>query len=80
MNGFRRKNAYTKQCNNVTILITRERDFYGTIVWDVYYKKPRFPYTFAFGLPAASYSLDDACRVADENVDKIICTCLFEGD
>lgn len=50
--------------NDTTILVCFSEDS----EWEIYYRKPQFPYIFAFGLPK-HMTTTDAVEVARENVD-----------
>lgn len=71
-----RKTAYRMKSGETEILIMRE--FGG--VWDVYYRRSIYPYTYAYGLPVKDFTLRGAMSLAEALIGKPECECLFEED
>ena len=61
--------------NGTTVLLHWCRESNG-YEWEVYYKRPEYPYVYAFGIPACSPA--SAFDVALRNVDEY--NYLFEED
>ena len=51
----------TKKCDETTIMITLDAD-----EWEVYYKKPHYPFIYAFGLPS-DHLPNDVFTIAEAN-------------
>ena len=62
---FNTENIYTKKVNETTIMIHCENGE----EWEVYYKKPQYPFLFAFGIVEES-TLDEAFEIAEANIDE----------
>ena len=61
---FAVENIYTQVVGDTTIMIYCEGD-----EWDVYYKKPMYPFLFAFGI-TEEMTLDDMFELAKANIDQ----------
>lgn len=57
---------YTKECNGTTIMAcyVEEGD---SAVWEIYYKRPKCPFMFAFGL-APVHKIDDVFSIAGAGI------------
>lgn len=53
----------TKKCGETTIGIFLDADD-----WEVYYKKPQYPFIYAFGLQS-DHLPDDVFEIAEANID-----------
>lgn len=73
-----KQNVFELRRAGYSIMVIRD-ETQGHPCWDVYYKKPNYAYTYAFGLPVRSdHGLKDVFNVAlkcRQNYDY-----LFEGD
>ena len=71
-----KKMVYMTQCEDVEIMITRD-PFYNDL--EIYYRKDRYPLTFAFGL-GDYMNLDEVVKLAVANVYTDNCKVLFEEE
>ena len=66
---YSRKVVYEKRdpaFSDITIMIAKD-SVGGYPVWDVYYRKDGYAYSFAFGLPTEFSTLSDAFAIATGN-------------
>lgn len=68
--------VYMVRCESVEIMITRD-PFSGD--WEIYYRKDKYPLTFAFGL-CNNMKLEDVVKIAVANVYTDNCKLLFEEE
>ena len=57
----------TKVCGDTIIMICIV-DEEGEEQWEIYYKRPHYPFMFAFGLPYV-YKTQEVLKIAEENID-----------
>ena len=67
---YKQETIYTMECSRVEGL-TAMIHFVPGEGWDVYYKKPGYPFVYAFGLPAVHTSAQ-AFDVAQLNADRFL--------
>lgn len=58
---------YSRKLGDNTIMVHRAEGE----GWDVYYKRPEFPFVFAFGLPLV-HKIDEVFDIAESNIDNYL--------
>ena len=57
-----KQNVYELHRAGYSIMVTKD-ETQGHPCWDVYYKKPNYPFTYAFGLPIKKGTTEDLKEV-----------------